>query len=154
MYKCKHFAIHELVSKSTYNRLGEDSWRLFNYTVLQSIDKVREIFNKPITINNWKSGGPFSQRGLRCNVDELVKNKTLSNSIYLSSHCFGYGFDINVKGMSGQQVFQFIIDNQGKFPFITRMESKIDATTGKPRTWTHIEIGWRNPETSIVVFNA
>ena len=153
-YKCKHFAITELVSNLTYKRLGDSSWRLFNYTVLQSLDKVREIFGKPIIINNWKSGGPWSQRGLRSNMDELVKKKTLSNSIYLSSHCFGYGFDINVKGMSGEQVFNYIIDNQDKFPFIVRMESRIDATTKKPRTWTHIEIGWRDPGVDIEVFSA
>ena len=82
----KYFKIQELVCPHCYSKFGESSWQFISTELLSTLYILRtKIFNKPITINTWKAGGQFSQRGLRCNMCQLVKSK---NSIYLSAHCF------------------------------------------------------------------
>jgi hypothetical protein len=51
------------------------------------------IFNEPITVNTWHKNGSFDERGLRCNLCELVKDKT---TVYLSAHSLGKAIDFNV----------------------------------------------------------
>lgn len=154
MKKCKYFKLQEIVSDKVYKKLGESAWRLFAPSVIDNLDSFREIIGAGVTINNYPFGGPNTQRGLRCNVDQIVKDATEKNSVYLSSHCFGYGFDVSVKNMKGHQVFDYILKNQDKFPFISRMESRIDGRTKELRTYTHIEFGYRAPGKSIEVFDA
>lgn len=47
-----------------------------------------------MTINTWHNGGGLSQRGLRCNMCPLVKDK---KSVYISAHILGCAIDFNVK---------------------------------------------------------
>ena len=92
-----YFKIQELVCPHCYSKFGETSWQFISTELLSTLYILRtKIFNKPITINTWKAGGQFSQRGLRCNMCQLVKSKS---SIYLSaleantdgwSHCDCY----------------------------------------------------------------
>ena len=55
--------------------------------LIKVLDQLREHFNRPITVNNWMWGGNLEQRGLRANLDELVKNKTEKrNFIYFAGY--------------------------------------------------------------------
>lgn len=87
------------------------------------------IFNKPITINTWHKGGSFTQRGLRCNMCQLVKDKS---SVYISAHLLGEAIDFNVQGCTTEDVYEAIRNNVDEFEYPIRME----ITGGN---WNHID---------------
>lgn len=130
--KAKHFKVKELVSEIVYNKYGEGAWAFLDIRLIETLDQLREFFGKPMYVNNWYNGGGNSQRGLRCNMDPLVKNK---NRPYLSQHCLGTAVDFNVKGMTSKEVCKAILDNQDKFPHIKRMEHWDNTPS-----WTHIDL--------------
>ena len=79
-----------------YKRFGEQSWQFLTTQLLSTLYVLRYvIFNKPITVNNWYKGGTLSQRGLRCNVCDIVKDK---KDVYISAHILGNAIDFNVQG--------------------------------------------------------
>ena len=132
--KSKYFKIQELVSKKVYDNYGEQAWMFIDTKLIKVLDLLREHFNKPITINNWMWGGTLEQRGLRTNLDELVKKKTEKGTLYISQHILGKAADFNVKGLSSEEVYKEILKNRGKFYLISRIEN-IDSTP----TWVHID---------------
>lgn len=126
-----NFNIQELVCQHCYNKFGEDAWQFLSTELLYTLYVIRyEIFKCPITINNWSINGQLSQRGLRCNLCDIVKNK---NSAYLSAHCLGKAIDFNVKGHSTEQVYEKIKNNISKFKYPIRIE--INSTT-----WNHVDV--------------
>ena len=126
----QNFDIKELVCPHCYNKFKENAWQFLSTELLSILYTLRYIiFNKPITINNWHKSGQFSQRGLRCNVCELVKGK---NVIYLSAHLLGKAIDFNVQGLTSDEVNQTIRNNTDKFEYPIRLESNTDG-------WSHID---------------
>ena len=145
--KSKYFKIQELVSKQTYEKYGEKSWIFLDERLILTLDALREYFNAPITVNNWLWGGNLQQRGLRTNCDEIVKNKTLKNSLYVSQHCLGKAVDFNVKNHKVKDVYKVILENPKAFPYIKRIEN-----INKTPTWVHIDIANTENE-NIIIFN-
>ena len=129
--KSKYFRIGELVSKNVYKKYGERAWSFISDDLIKTIDSIREHFNRPIIVNNWLYGGTLEQRGLRANKDQIVKEK---KDYYLSQHCLGNAVDFNVKGMSAKDVYDDILKNKHKFPYLKRIEH-IEKTP----TWIHID---------------
>lgn len=126
----ENFDIRELVCQHCYNKFGEQSWQFLSTELLSVLYTLRyEIFKAPITINNWHTKGKFSQRGLRCNMCQLVKDK---KSIYISAHCLGKAIDFNVKDHTPTEVYNKIKDNIDKFEYPIRLE----VTGGN---WNHID---------------
>ena len=101
--------------------------------IVVTIDTIRRLIGKPITINNWDSGGEFDERGLRCNICPIVKNKTFLGELYLSAHVLGRAVDFNVQGMNPQEVSIWIAFNKDKLPYNMRIEKDTD-------TWTHLDV--------------
>lgn len=132
--KSKYFKIQELVSKKVYDKHGEQAWMFIDTKLIKVLDLLREHFNRPITVNNWLWGGALEQRGLRTNLDELVKNKTEKGTLYISQHILGKAVDFNVKGLSSEEVYKEILKNKNKFYLISRIEN-IDSTPN----WVHID---------------
>lgn len=127
----QNFNIKELICKHCYDKFGETSWQFISTEMLSVLYTLRyEIFNAPITINNWHKGGSLSQRGLRCNMCALVKDKT---SVYVSAHCLGKAIDFNVQGINSSEVFDIIKQNINKFKYPIRLEKDTDG-------WTHIDV--------------
>ena len=128
----KYFIVQELVCKHTYMKFGERSWQFLDTELLHTLLVIRKNIGKAMYVNNWDMGGPLSQRGLRCNICQLVKDKTKANSVYLSSHGNGAGVDFDVKGMTAQEVRNWISENQVLLPYPIRLESGV--------TWVHLDI--------------
>jgi hypothetical protein len=128
-----YFGIEELVDKEVYDKYGERAWKFIDETILECLLILREGLDKPITINNWKSGGRFSQRGLRHNMSSLVKNKT---RVYLSAHIFGKAVDFDVQGMTSVEVREWINSNADLFPYKIRLERN---SKGTPISWVHMD---------------
>ena len=127
-----YFSINELVCKHVFNKFGEKAWQFIDTELLHTMLVIRKALNKPITVNNWASGGNFSQRSIRCNLCQIVKDKTNANALYMSSHVNGAGIDFDVKGMTAQEVRNWIIANQVLLPYPIRLEDKVN--------WVHLDI--------------
>ena len=125
----KYFKMHELVDEKVYNLHGEASERFFDTRLLETIDLLREMLERPITINTWHNGGRFSQRGLRHNRSDMVVNK---KNIYLSAHMLGKAIDFDVKGMTAEEVRKWLMTNQDILPYGIRLEDNVN--------WVHLDV--------------
>lgn len=144
MNKCKYFKITELVSKAVYNKFGETAWMFFDEDYLIDLDTIREYHGSPIIINNWANGGTFSQCGLRCNLDPLVKNK---KTVYCSAHIFGKAFDLHANNnVKLFEDLQFLITNKRLKKF-RRLESPKTTKYG----WVHVD-GFRTENDKLAIF--
>lgn len=132
MYICEYFKLEELVSPVVFKTYGSFAWNFFDERTLRDLDLLRELWGKPLVINNWKNGGGYTQSGLRCNVDPIVKGKTKP---YLSAHVLGRGFDVKPTKLTDcEDLFLCVIQNYKKFEVLSRLENF--NSTG---TWVHID---------------
>ena len=124
----RYFNIRELVCNHTYNKFGEASWQFLDTKALHTLLVLREeIFGVPMVVNY---SGHF-QRGLRCNLCQLVKDKTNKGQIYLTAHGLGKAWDISMKEITGAQARERIKRNQAKLPYPVRIERDVN--------WLHID---------------
>lgn len=124
-----YFKISELVCDHVYRTFGDKAWQFLSTNLLHTILILRtEIFKTPMMIN----GGAFGQRGLRCNLCQLVKDKTISNRIYVSAHMLGEAIDFDVKGYTAEQARKKIHDNIHLLPHNIRLEKDVN--------WVHIDM--------------
>ena len=121
----KYFELHELVDKETWTKLGSKSIWMLNEKAVKGLEALREAIAKPITVNNWYWGGNLENRGYRSIYS--------TTGAKFSQHRVGNAFDINVKGMSSDEVNEYIQKNYHKFG-ITTLEDKSFTPT-----WTHID---------------
>lgn len=128
-----NFRIEEFVSRPVLERYGESfCWNLLDPRLLANLDFIRKKLNRSITINNWLWRGEFSQRGFRENTSQIVKDETLRNKMYLSPHTQGKGIDFDVKGMTSQEVRNWMIKNKEEFPYPFRLENIVN--------WVHMDV--------------
>lgn len=132
MYKCKHFKLQELMSPIVYNKFGNFAWSFFDAEILKDLDKIREAYGKPITINNWLFGGDLTQCGLRSNMDKMVNDKT---TLYCSAHCMGKAFDLHCSNNVRLFDLCFEMINCGELTAFKRLESRQSTHDG----WVHID---------------
>ena len=127
------FDIQELVCPHTYKRFGEVSWQFFDTDFLENLLILRrDILQVPMTVNDYKWGGRWTQRGFRCNICQLVRDKTLNNDIYLTAHANGAGIDSVFKSITAEQARQKIREQYSKFTIPIRIEKDV--------TWLHFDI--------------
>lgn len=124
-YKPIHFDVKELVSESVYNRFGQDALMLLRPELLMTLDKIRERYNKSVTVNTWSFGGKLYFRGYRpfdCTVGARY-----------SQHRLGNAADFDVDGMTADEVRADIIKypNAIHFANITCIEANVN--------WVHID---------------
>jgi len=118
----KYFTIKEFVPKAIYEKFGENSYILMDDRILQSTEQLRILTGKPVICNNWHNGGKLEYRGFRPANYKCAE---------FSQHKFGRADDLTVVGMEAEEVRQFILKNQDKFPYIRAMEDKVP--------WVHID---------------
>lgn len=121
-----YFQVSELVCGHTFSKWGERSWQFLDTNYLACLLVIRrDILQSPMTCNH--SGA--SQRGLRCNMCELVKEKKAS---YLSSHVLGKAGDFTVQGITAQEARSRIRNMAHLLPCPIRMEGGV--------SWLHIDV--------------
>lgn len=119
------FSVRELVCKHTYARFGDASWQFFDTEWLHALLVIRrDILKVPMSCNY----GTYDQRGLRCNMCEMVKGK---NKAYLSAHVLGKGGDFTCKGMTSEQARKMIVANADLLPCAIRLEKDVN--------WLHMD---------------
>ena len=151
MKKAVYFDITELVCKDVFERDGEKSWRYFRPVLIDFLDWIRAEWERPVYVNNWKWGGAYDERGLRCNLCPLVKNK---DRLYVSAHILGAGVDFNIEGASAHEIRAWLNDNICNFfskfkkyaPRI-RIESGVFAPS-----WVHVDFYEHNEPEIIQYF--
>jgi len=105
--------------------MGNHAWLLFQSNALIALEKLREFFGVPVTVNNWHIGGSFQYRGYRppnCKVGAKI-----------SQHKFGNAFDCDIKGYTAEEARQKILANQDDplLMKIMRLEGNVK--------WVHID---------------
>jgi hypothetical protein len=146
----KYFCVEEFVSPNVYNRYGETSWQFICPRLLKTILWIRTNLDKPMTINNWKWGGNFSQRGLRENTSDIVSKKTKSGKMYLSAHTMGKAVDFDAKGMSAEEVRMWLKEMENELPYHVRLEHNMK---GKPISWVHIDVFFNPSNDKVYLFD-
>lgn len=146
-----YFGIKELVCPHVFAAFGEKAWQFMDCRLLDTLYIIRKNIDRPIIVNDWSDGGNFSQRGLRCNVCQLVKTKSMLEKVYMSAHIQGLAVDFHVKGMTANETRLWIVENQVLLPYPIRIEVGFNPT-GKTETqirqairtdsmsWVHIDL--------------
>lgn len=137
-----YFDIQELVCKHVYEKHKQKAWQFFDQRLLDVMLVIREKLGKPIYVNSWQIGGKTTQRGFRCNLCQLVQDKTKLNQVYVSAHMQGQALDFEVKGMTAEQTRQWIISNQILLPHPVRLERNV--------SWVHLDV--RSTTSGVTMF--
>lgn len=121
-----YFEIDELVCDHTFRKWGEQAWQFLDTNFLHALLVVRrDILKKPM----WCNSTTKKQRGLRCNMCQMVKEK---KAVYLSSHLFGKAGDFSITGMTAEQARQKIKENASLLPCNIRIERGV--------SWLHMDV--------------
>ena len=141
----KYFDLQELVCKHIYNKYGQSAWDFFDKDFLAVLLYIRENLGKAIYVNNWQlKDGELTQRGLRCQHCQMVKDKTKDGKPYMSAHLFGKALDFDVKGMTAEDVRQWIIAHKADLPHPVRLEDKV--------SWVHLDVRYDDTEKMVYLF--
>ena len=114
MYVPKYFTLQEcfppemLASKKA-------NWGLMDERILESADKLREIF------------GP-----LLCNMRMLRQCGFRTNGSLTSQHRFGRGMDLHTSNYSYFEIRKYILEHPEMFPYITFLEADCN--------WLHLDV--------------
>ncbi|MBQ0154752.1 MAG: hypothetical protein KBS70_08245 [Bacteroidales bacterium] len=120
------FNVRELVCPHVYAKWGEQSWQFLDTAYLHTILVLRrDILRVPLVCNTKT----LTQRGFRCNMCELVKEK---RSVYVSAHMLGKGGDFTSSEMSAERMRNEIKKQSGKLPYPVRIEGGV--------SWLHIDV--------------
>lgn len=136
-YRCKYFAIQELVYPALFEARGDACWDMLDPRLLITLDEMRAAYGE-IRVNDWHHGGPYKLSGARP-FDDAVGAKW-------SMHKYLRAADCKFLSFSPEDVASDILSHPDKFPHLTCME---DAA--KTRTWLHIDTRNHNHDSQIWV---
>lgn len=117
-----YFHAKEVVCPDVYDKFGLYSWQFFDPRLLDVMLVIREKTGLPIVVNNWGKGGNLTQRGLRCHLCPMMKEKTRLEKLYMTAHSFGMAWDFNVVGQTVEETYRWIVNNQILLPHPIRLE--------------------------------
>ena len=88
---------------------------------------LRDTLAKPVTINNYATGGQYKESGLR--------SLTTTTGAKKSAHKEGKAIDIKVKGKTAKDVYEFCLKHSDVLYSMGIREIEDSRYTA---TWTHI----------------
>lgn len=124
----KYFKIQELVCPHVFKKHGKHSWMFLSTLYLHTLLVLRTKILKVPLVCNTKM---LTQRGLRCNLCDIVQEKTDADIVYLSAHHLGIGGDLSSPEMTAEEMRQKIEEKQDLLPYPVRIEDDV--------TWLHID---------------
>lgn len=147
----KYFSIEEFFSKRMCNKYREDQlWSFLDFRMLSNLLFIRVKRGNKITINNWKFGGTFTQRGFRSMFSKIVVSYYLRGILYASAHGRAGAVDFNEKGIVSEETRNWIINNSLHLPFKCRLEWK---KKGKIINWVHMDSDFYPDHPKVYRFN-
>jgi hypothetical protein len=144
MIESHYFDIEELVCRHVHDKYGDASWQFLDPRLIITINTIRDRIGKSITVNNWKDGGDFDERGLRCPQCSIVKDNLSKGNLYMSAHTLGKAVDFNVQGLLGEEIRLWIAKYKNWLPYPIRLEKGV--------SWVHLDLFNLTSE-KIVFFN-
>jgi hypothetical protein len=143
-YLPTHCKVQEYVCPEIYNKYGDKSIWFMDPRILWTIDAIRDLFNKPIIINNYSFSSvqdPFKYRGLRPFGLHGIEAQ-------MSQHFFGRAIDFDVIDYPPNTVREEILSNQKEaaFKYITALELNVN--------WVHIDCRNYDKTNGIFTFTA
>lgn len=125
-YAPHFFSIEEFLPPETVGAFGSRAWQFMDSRLLACMDRIRNRYKVPITINNWKTGGPFQYRGFR--------PPACTEGAPLSQHRFGRACDFDVQGMTAEEVREDIKANPQHLDFNQLMAVELGTN------WVHVDV--------------
>lgn len=121
----RNFYLEELVHPDFLTIPGLSPVWLLDPRIIRLAQFVRDRFNKPVTINDWESGGAYRNSGLR--------PFNSAEGAAWSDHKFGRAIDVKVRDIEAREIQTDVIRNYPAYQAmgLTAMEH------GTP-TWTHL----------------
>lgn len=144
----QHFYIQEFVPKIIFQQFGPQSIWFISPFMINYAELVRNRFGKPTFINNWHNGGTLQNRGFRTPMVSIGGK--------LSQHRFKCAIDLNVVGITPEEVAKDIISNFAIYAKVgvTTIENP-KSTTGKVegdlKGWTHADCRTTNRDELLIV---
>ena len=108
--------------------------------IIAIAELTRAKTGAPVTINNWATGGNYSESGLR--------TFSSSTGAAWSLHKWGAAIDVKVKGLSTEKVFKIIFENESAF--FAEGARRIEDIAFTP-TWLHIDCGWTGADHILII---
>lgn len=139
----KHFKVHELVCPHVYKMYGDRSLMFADPRLLKWLEWFRTAIGKPVTVNTYGVAGSYSQRGYRCNLCSIVKDKTIDNDMYLSAHTRFQAVDFSINGMGSDEVRVWLVQHASEMPYRIRLEKDTKA-------WTHVDVAVDPAKTELI----
>lgn len=118
------FSIKELVPPEIYEAEGNEAWSLIDPRLIETLNWIRANLNRVITVNNWAFNGQYKYRGFR--------PKDCAIGAVKSAHKEGLAADFDVKGMTADQVRDWLSKNEHSLPYPIRCEEGVN--------WVHIDL--------------
>jgi hypothetical protein len=134
----KDFTLAEFVPPSIYEKYLEKSVWFIDPRIVIMAQFIRDRFGKPITINNYLSGGNYQYSAFRdtaCTIGAVN-----------SQHRHGRAFDFRIKGITPEEVRQDIIKN-----FPAYRETGLTTIEADTDTWVHVDCRFTNQPTLLIV---
>ncbi len=134
----KDFSLHEFVPPMIYEKYVDRSIWFVDPRIIELAQFIRERFGKPMTINNYLSGGGYQFSGFR---DHLCGIGAVN-----SQHRHGRAIDFRIKGVAPAEIRQDIITNYSLYG-----ESGLTTIEADTPTWVHVDCRNTNQETLLIV---
>lgn len=125
----RYFNVKELVCNHVFAKHGDKSWMFLSTPYLETLLFLRQDLLKVPMVCNTNT---LKQRGLRCNLCQIVKDKSAINVSYLSAHVTGSGGDFSSAQMDAEQMRQLIKEHADELPWPVRIERDVN--------WLHIDV--------------
>jgi hypothetical protein len=127
------FRIEELVCPHVFKKFGAGSWMFLDTNYLHALLVIRrDVLQVPLISNTYHATGDFTQRGLRCNICQLVRDKTLAGQVYITAHLHGKAGDFVSGEMTAGEMRKKIKEKQHLLPCNIRIEKDV--------TWLHFDV--------------
>ena len=124
----EHFVLQEFINPADFEQHKEDSIDLIDKKLIDIAEFIRIDTEKPVTINNWHTGGQYKESGLR--------EANTTTGAPKSAHKVGKAIDVKIAGWNGMHWYEYVKKNAKQLYQlgVRRIEDKKIATT-----WCHID---------------
>lgn len=102
---------------------------LIDARLIDVAEFIRTTTGRPVTINNYATGGQYKESGLR--------EQNTTTGAKKSAHKLGLAIDVKVKGMTGREMYDWAIKHA--YPLYQLGVRRIEDVSLTP-TWLHLDL--------------
>jgi len=145
------FSIEEFFSPQMRKAYKEAQlWGFLDFRLLSNLLFIRKNRKRRITINNWKHGGPFSQRGFRSALSRISISYYTKGRLYASAHVRASAVDFTEEKTVAEETRNWILNNSAALPYKCRLEWK---KKNKLINWVHLDVDYLPENPKVYRFN-